>query len=245
MPDPLRRLGNVAQHTREVAAEILDHLDSLGLQLPDHPDTGDQVVHGMGTSSEHATGYALDFMTVVYPSEVMDAIVEWAWANRDRIGLRHIIAAQTIRSTRTAPGEVRPMDDRGSVTENHYDHVHLYLPDPPALDSPPARPGGAQSVPAPRPPAGRTAPPYPLPSGHYFGPKSGPVSSVSGYYSHRSHLRRWQQRMNDRGWTITADGLYGPRTKAVAIAFQREKGLAVDGLIGPATWDAAWTAPVT
>ena len=42
-----------------------------------------------------------------------------------------------------------------------------------------------------------------------------------------------------------ADGLYGPETARVARGFQSEKGLAVDGLIGPDTWDAAWTSPVT
>ena len=89
------------------------------------------------------------------------------------------------------------------------------------------------------------APKFPLPKGHYFGPKSGPKSSVSGYYSHRSDLKRWQQRMKDRGWSITPDGLYGPRTATVARKFQAEKKLAVDSLIGKNTWDAAWEAPVT
>ena len=90
-----------------------------------------------------------------------------------------------------------------------------------------------------------SAPKFPLPKGWYFGPKSGPKSSVSGYYSHRSDLKRWQQRMKDRGWSITPDGLYGPRTATVARKFQAEKNLAVDSLIGRKTWDAAWTAPVT
>jgi len=89
------------------------------------------------------------------------------------------------------------------------------------------------------------APAFPLPSGWYFGPKSGPKESVSGYYSHRSNLRTWQQQMRNRGWTIGVDGLYGPETAGVVKSFQKEKGLSVDGLIGPKTWAAAWTAPVT
>ena len=68
---------------------------------------------------------------------------------------------------------------------------------------------------------------------------------MSGYYSHRADLKRWQAQMAKRGWKIAVDGLYGPGTKAVAVAFQREKGLDVDGLIGAATWAAAWTAPVS
>jgi hypothetical protein len=104
------------------------------------------------------------------------------------------------------------------------------------------------STPAPAPtpkPTGLTAPSFPLPSGWYFGPKSGPAQSVSGYYSYRADLMRWQQRMKDRGWDITVDGFYGPNTNSVARAFQAEKGLSVDGLIGAATWRAAWEAPVT
>ncbi|WP_246422086.1 peptidoglycan recognition protein family protein [Nocardiopsis mwathae] len=103
-------------------------------------------------------------------------------------------------------------------------------------------PGGSGGT----PPTGK-APTFPLPHRWAFGPKSGPNWQVSGFYSHRSDLRRWQQRMLDRGWVGigNADGLYGPRTARVARQFQAEKGLGVDALIGRATWDAAWTAPVT
>lgn len=92
---------------------------------------------------------------------------------------------------------------------------------------------------------GVPAPAYPLPSGYYFGWLSGPKQSISGYLSHREDLRRWQQRMHDRGWKITPDGYYGAETAGVAHDFQVEKHLGVDSLIGPQTWAAAWTAPVT
>lgn len=92
---------------------------------------------------------------------------------------------------------------------------------------------------------GVPAPAFPLPEGWYFGPKSGPKQSVSGYFSYRAQLAQWQQRMKDRGWDIEVDGLYGDQTGNVAEAFQREKGLTVDRLIGPQTWGAAWTQPVT
>lgn len=95
------------------------------------------------------------------------------------------------------------------------------------------------------PSGGTTAPPFPLPAGWYFGPKSGPTQSVSGYFSHQADLKTWQQRMKDRGWVITVDGLYGPNTQSITEQFQAQKGLAVDGLIGTNTWSAAWTTPVT
>lgn len=115
-------------------------------------------------------------------------------------------------------------------------------------DETPAPPTPTQPAPKPSPkpsPAPAKAPDFPLPRGWYFGPRSGPPHSVSGYYSHRGGLKRWQRRMRDRGWTITVDGLYGTQTAAVARAFQAEKGLGVDGKVGVQTWKAAWEAPVT
>lgn len=107
--------------------------------------------------------------------------------------------------------------------------------------------------PAPSPVAPRPAPHYPLPAGYYFGPEGGPVQSVSGYHGHRADLMEWQAQMRARGWGIQVDGLYGPvgavtptgNTASVTEAFQKEKGLTVDGLIGPITWGAAWTDPIT
>ncbi|WP_156759572.1 peptidoglycan recognition protein family protein [Microbacterium karelineae] len=109
---------------------------------------------------------------------------------------------------------------------------------------------------APSTPSSPKAPVFPLPSDWYFGPESGPRESVSGHHGNRhgtaaemrKHLWRFQQRLEDRGWLFPlhgSDGLYGDETRENVVAFQREKGLAVDGLIGPATWKAAWEAPVT
>ena len=55
----------------------------------------------------------------------------------------------------------------------------------------------------------------------------------------------WQGRMRQRGWRVTVDGYYGPASRAVCVAFQSEKHLAVDGIVGPVTWAATWEAPVT
>lgn len=102
------------------------------------------------------------------------------------------------------------------------------------------------------PPTG--TPPFPLPAGSYFGPEGGPAESVSGWHGNARDLARWQQKMKDRGREIDVDGYYGrigdttpeqSETGRVALAFQKEKGLKADGLIGPDTWKAAWEAPVT
>ncbi|HEX2312132.1 MAG TPA: peptidoglycan-binding protein [Thermomonospora sp.] len=58
-------------------------------------------------------------------------------------------------------------------------------------------------------------------------------------------VRTWQRQMRRRGWRLDADGEYGPRSEEVCRAFQREKGLTVDGVVGPETWRLAWEAPIT
>lgn len=57
--------------------------------------------------------------------------------------------------------------------------------------------------------------------------------------------RTWQQRMHVRGWAIAVDDIFGPQSERVCRAFQAEKRLDVDGIVGPITWAAAWTAPLT
>jgi uncharacterized protein with LGFP repeats len=37
---------------------------------------------------------------------------------------------------------------------------------------------------------------------------------------------------------LTADGIFGAKTKAAVIAFQKSKGLTADGIVGPKTWAA-------
>lgn len=55
----------------------------------------------------------------------------------------------------------------------------------------------------------------------------------------------WQAQMAHRGWRIVVDDKFGPQSERVALAFQREKGLHADGIVGPVTWRAAWTEPIT
>ncbi|MFG2088683.1 MULTISPECIES: peptidoglycan-binding protein [unclassified Spirillospora] len=59
-------------------------------------------------------------------------------------------------------------------------------------------------------------------------------------------VRTWQMQMRKRGWTsIVVDSIYGPHSEKVCRAFQKEKKLQIDGIVGPKTWKATWTAPIT
>lgn len=56
-------------------------------------------------------------------------------------------------------------------------------------------------------------------------------------------VRQWQQQMRNRGWRIDVDGDFGPESDRVLRKFQTEKGLHVDGILGPRSWNATWTLP--
>ncbi|MGW4648031.1 peptidoglycan recognition protein family protein [Kitasatospora sp. NPDC004289] len=101
---------------------------------------------------------------------------------------------------------------------------------------------------APRP-AGQTPPPVVQPPQPPAPPQQPNVlkaypGHVMGYAPNRRDpdVQAFQQRMRDRGWggIGSADGYFGQKTLDTVRAFQAEKGLDRDGLIGPATWTAAF-----
>ncbi|MFD5160377.1 peptidoglycan-binding protein [Streptomyces hawaiiensis] len=49
-------------------------------------------------------------------------------------------------------------------------------------------------------------------------------------------VRSAQQLLAARGYTLEADGIFGPNTRSAVIQFQKSQSLAADGVIGPNTW---------
>jgi hypothetical protein len=92
--------------------------------------------------------------------------------------------------------------------------------------------------------------PAPAPQSGYGPPFPGEVLSLRSPVLHDGNVQTWQARMRARGWSIVADGWYGPASKAVCLAFQNDSTahgwpLVADGEVGPATWAAAWNRPVS
>ncbi|SEG87048.1 hypothetical protein SAMN05444920_10622 [Nonomuraea solani] len=83
-----------------------------------------------GSSGEHPLGRACDFMMSTggsMPSagnvSLGDRIADWAIKNKSRLGIKYVIWKQRINQG----SGWSTMSDRGSVTENHYDHVHISM----------------------------------------------------------------------------------------------------------------------
>jgi hypothetical protein len=54
-------------------------------------------------------------------------------------------------------------------------------------------------------------------------------------------VEQWQQRVTELGFALVVDGKYGPLSRQACITFQQGRGLAADGIVGPLTWDAAFS----
>ena len=83
-----------------------------------------------GDSGDHGKGLAIDFM-VPEGSELGDKIAEYAIQNMASRGISYIVWKQRFYApfdSKYGPANTwNPMPDRGSVTENHYDHVHVSM----------------------------------------------------------------------------------------------------------------------
>ena len=83
-----------------------------------------------GDSGDHGKGLAIDFM-VPESSELGDKIAEYAIQNMASRGISYIIWKQRFYApfdSKYGPANTwNPMPDRGSMTENHYDHVHVSM----------------------------------------------------------------------------------------------------------------------
>lgn len=89
--------------------------------------------------------------------------------------------------------------------------------------------GGAGPAPAGGPVEAPAQAPAPAPPGAATGPllKKG---------AEGPDVRRLQERLNAAGIQVVVDGDFGPATEQAVRHFQKERGLGVDGRVGPRTW---------
>lgn len=83
-----------------------------------------------GDPGDHGKGLAIDFMVPV-SSALGDQIADYAIQNMASRGINYIIWKQRFYApydSKYGPAYTwNPMPERGSVTENHYDHVHVSM----------------------------------------------------------------------------------------------------------------------
>jgi len=77
---------------------------------------------------------------------------------------------------------------------------------------------------------------FPLPSGHYFGViNRGDSKNHSGTGNTRD---QGFIKMIQREVSVVDDGIYGEKTKAAVINYQKARGIPADGLFGQQSWNA-------
>lgn len=132
-------LGDVRPQTAVVA-------DTVG------PMFGIRTVYGYRPATSvyddlrygHSVGLALDFMVdgLADGVAVGDRVAGYLVEHSAALGVAYIIWRQAIWSPDRAGEGWRPMEDRGSPTQNHMDHVHLSLTGEGAGAVDPCTPGG-------------------------------------------------------------------------------------------------------
>lgn len=85
------------------------------------------LVHGglrPGDDGDHGVGKALDIMV---RGAKGDEIARWLQQNADELGIHQLIWRQRIWYSGTSFDAWKGMEDRGSETANHFDHVHVSM----------------------------------------------------------------------------------------------------------------------
>ena len=116
-------LGAVQPHTATVANTVgpMFGIRTAGGYRP--PTAGQRDPNG------HSAGLAIDFMINDIPDGVAtgERLAHYLQLHAADLGVRYVIWRQHIWSVDRSDEGWRAMEDRGSATENHMDHVHVSL----------------------------------------------------------------------------------------------------------------------
>jgi len=109
---PSRACSSVLDGTKPHVAQVGNYLDGL---FPIDSIGGRASRSG---TSDHPGGLALDFMV---DTATGNKLAEFVLANQSRLGVKYVIWRQRYNDG----SGWSMMEDRGSATANHYDHVHV------------------------------------------------------------------------------------------------------------------------
>ncbi|GAA3843867.1 hypothetical protein GCM10022226_78570 [Sphaerisporangium flaviroseum] len=122
-PDGADHLTPRMRRLREVIRRLFGAPHGIGCYRPNGGITG---------GGEHPLGRACDVMLstgarLPTPGEQArgDAIAAWVQVHARQYGVMYIIWRQRIWNPARAGEGWRPMTDRGGITEDHFDHVHI------------------------------------------------------------------------------------------------------------------------
>lgn len=94
-----------------------------------YPEVGTYGGTRYGDPQDHGKGAAIDIMLVPHtdPAWVAlgDEINDWLQANADELNITYLIWKQRIWMAGSPPDAWSFMEDRGDITQNHYDHIHV------------------------------------------------------------------------------------------------------------------------
>ncbi len=74
------------------------------------------------SNDDHGQGRAIDIMISSDPGW---EVANWLVANAEALNVEYVIYQQSIWGSWAPGAGFTPMEDRGSITANHYDHVHV------------------------------------------------------------------------------------------------------------------------
>jgi hypothetical protein len=186
------------------------------------------TIHGwrLDYDSEHYDGLALDVMT---SDRVLgDKIARYFIDNHSAWGTNNVIWQQRITNAGRGwrfPGDM--MADRGSITQNHYDHVHVdFHADGGTGDQPPAT-----GIPTAAAPCVDTVPAGDVASGGY---KIGTFNILGSGHTGGRWEGRWSETVN----LINRHGLSLVAMQEVHRGGQRGAVTNLDGWDSHGQWDA-------
>lgn len=206
--DAMSTLGAVKARARATALEVLTEAAKRGYHAKRLWGFNSDLSKGW----EHPSGLAIDFM--VYENRAMGRwFADYLKKHHERLGVRWIIWEQHVWNPLRASEGWRLMEDRGSVTANHFDHVHALFAE-----------GAYRPIPKPAPP---TKPPYKalmrgMVSDRVYRLQKGLLKVFPAY----------AYPIRENGGPIRT---FGPATERAVREFQRRSGMRVTGVVDEAT----------